>query len=110
MATKIQHRRGTATEWTSANPVLSSAEIGYETDTGKFKIGDGTTAWTALDYFAGGAVVGYQFWNGSSWSARPSGYDWVEAFSDGTGSSTRDAAATAPTGAQDGDRWWKVTA
>lgn len=47
---KIQFRRGTAAEWTSANTVLTAGELGYETDTGKGKIGDGTTAWTALSY------------------------------------------------------------
>jgi hypothetical protein len=46
----IQHRRGTAAEWTSANPTLAAGEIGFETDTGKSKTGDGTTAWTSLAY------------------------------------------------------------
>ena len=46
----MQQRRGTAAEWTSANPTLSAAEIGVETDTLKVKIGDGATAWTALAY------------------------------------------------------------
>ncbi len=54
--TLIQVRRGTATGWTSVNspngPVLSAGEWGYETDTGKVKIGDGTTAWSSLDYLA----------------------------------------------------------
>lgn len=48
MATRMQQRRGTAAEWTSVNPVLAAGEIGFETDTGKFKIGDGTNAWNAL--------------------------------------------------------------
>lgn len=47
---KIQVRKGTAAQWTSANPTLLSGEIGYETDTGKQKMGDGTTAWTSLAY------------------------------------------------------------
>ena len=51
MATKIQLRRGTATQWTSANPTLSSGELGIETDSGKVKIGDGATAWASLAYF-----------------------------------------------------------
>lgn len=51
MATRMQQRRGTAAEWTSADPILGSGEIGYETDTNKFKIGDGTTAWSSLTYF-----------------------------------------------------------
>lgn len=50
MAVRIQFRRGTAAEWTSANPTLAPGELGYETDTAKFKIGDGTTAWTSLNY------------------------------------------------------------
>lgn len=53
MAVKIQYRRGTASEWTSANPTLATGEPGFETDTGKFKVGDGATAWTALAYSSG---------------------------------------------------------
>jgi hypothetical protein len=48
--TKILHRRDTAANWTSTNPTLSAGEIGFETDTLKFKIGDGSSAWTALTY------------------------------------------------------------
>ena len=51
MADLIQLRRDTAANWTSANPVLSQGEQGYETDTGKMKIGDGSTAWSSLAYF-----------------------------------------------------------
>lgn len=50
MTVKIQIRRGTAAEWTSANPTLLSGEQGLETDTGKTKIGDGVTAWNSLGY------------------------------------------------------------
>lgn len=50
--TRVQVRRGTASGWTSANPTLYAGEIGFETDTGRIKIGDGTTAWTSLDYNA----------------------------------------------------------
>lgn len=50
MATQIQHRRGTASEWTAANPVLAEGELGLVTDTGRFKIGDGATAWDSLAY------------------------------------------------------------
>ena len=45
-------RRGYAAEWTSKDPVLKLAEAGYERDTGKFKIGDGISRWTALSYFS----------------------------------------------------------
>ena len=51
MATRMQQRRGTAAQWTAANPILAAGEIGYETDTGKFKIGDGTNTWSLLKYF-----------------------------------------------------------
>ena len=50
MAIQIQNRRDSAADWTSADPTLAEGEIGIETDTGKMKIGDGVTAWTALDY------------------------------------------------------------
>jgi hypothetical protein len=51
MATKIQVRRDSSADWTTINPVLSEGEIGFETNTGKFKIGNGSSAWSALDYF-----------------------------------------------------------
>lgn len=51
MATRMQQRRGTAAQWTSANPILNSGEMGWESDTNKFKIGDGTNHWADLDYF-----------------------------------------------------------
>lgn len=51
MALRMLQRRGTASQWTSANTVLAAGEFGVETDTGQFKIGDGTTAWTSLPYF-----------------------------------------------------------
>jgi hypothetical protein len=46
----IQFRRGTASEWTSQNTVLSAGELGFETNTGRFKIGDGEAAWNSLGY------------------------------------------------------------
>ena len=57
MAIQIQIRRDLAATWTSDNPKLAQGEIGYETDTGKLKIGDGVTAWTGLSYFSGTALV-----------------------------------------------------
>ncbi len=50
MAVKLQVRRGTATNWTSTNPTLSAGEFGLETNTGKLKIGTGSTAWNSLPY------------------------------------------------------------
>jgi hypothetical protein len=51
--TVIKLRRGTASQWTSANPVLSAGEMGIETDTNRSKYGDGTTAWASLSYTVG---------------------------------------------------------
>lgn len=50
MPVQIQFRRGTAAQWTSANPTLAQGEMGMETDTYKFKIGNGSTAWNSLTY------------------------------------------------------------
>ena len=50
MAVQIQLRRGTASAWTAANPTLAIGEFAVETDTDKYKIGDGSTAWTSLGY------------------------------------------------------------
>lgn len=50
MSVKIQLKRTTASAWTSLNPTLDNGEFGYETDTAKFKIGNGSTAWTSLAY------------------------------------------------------------
>jgi hypothetical protein len=53
VVTQIQIRRGTAAQWTSANPTLAAGEWGFETDTKKGKIGDGATAWNSLAYILG---------------------------------------------------------
>ena len=50
MASIIQIRRDTASNWTTANPILALGEMGAETDTSKIKIGDGTTAWASVPY------------------------------------------------------------
>jgi len=51
MATRMQQRRGTSSQWTSSDPVLEAGEIGWESNTNKFKIGDGTNHWEDLQYF-----------------------------------------------------------
>jgi len=50
--TKIQIRNGTYQEWHDTNPVLAMAEPGFESDTGMFKIGDGSTPWNDLLYMS----------------------------------------------------------
>lgn len=52
---RYQIRRGTAAQWSAANPVLASGEMGFETDTSRFKLGNGSTAWSGLSY---GGLVG----------------------------------------------------
>ncbi len=47
----MQQRRGTAQQWTDADPILAAGEIGFETDTNQFKIGDGVNHWEDLSYF-----------------------------------------------------------
>lgn len=55
MAVQIQLRRGTATEWSAANPVLAEGEIGVELDTFKWKVGNGVAPWNSLPYSTGPA-------------------------------------------------------
>lgn len=52
MATTIKHRRDTAAAWAASDLVLAQGEIGFEYDTGRFKIGDGVTPWPTLTYSA----------------------------------------------------------
>jgi hypothetical protein len=56
---QMQQRRDTAANWTSANPTLLSGELGWEVDTLKAKLGDGSTAWTSLGYITGLSVSAY---------------------------------------------------
>jgi hypothetical protein len=75
MAVQIQMRRDTASNWTSNNPTLAAGEWGLETDTDKFKIGNGSAAWTSLGYsslpsnvlqLTGGTLTGALTINGAS--------------------------------------------
>ena len=50
MAVRIQMRRGSTSDWNTADPILNEGEIGYNTTLGQIKIGDGSTAWSSLDY------------------------------------------------------------
>lgn len=55
---RIQIRRGIATDWTSTNPILASGEFGFESDTNRLKVGDGTAAWISLPYISSGGGGG----------------------------------------------------
>jgi hypothetical protein len=57
MATRMQQRRGTALQWTTADPTLEAGEIGFESDTNKFKLGDGVNQWSDLEYFINEAAI-----------------------------------------------------
>ena len=46
----VRIRRGTAAQWTADDPILGEGEMGFESDTQYFKVGDGVTTWTALPY------------------------------------------------------------
>jgi hypothetical protein len=50
VAVRIQMRRGSTSDWNTADPILNEGEIGYNTTLGQIKIGDGSTAWSSLDY------------------------------------------------------------
>ena len=71
MPVHIQLRRGTSTDWSNANPVLFQGEIGLETNTRKFKVGDGTTAWNLLPY---GGIEGPTGTTGATGMTGATGY------------------------------------
>lgn len=58
MIVQMQQRRGTAAEWTTVNPVLADGEMGLESDTGKFKFGNGVQTWSARPYATTGSGGG----------------------------------------------------
>jgi hypothetical protein len=55
--TRFKLRNDTAANWTATNPVLLQGEIGVETDNRRYKIGDGTTAWSSLSYYIEGVLA-----------------------------------------------------
>jgi hypothetical protein len=58
-----KQRRDSAANWTFNNPTLLAGELGYESDTGKWKVGDGTTAWAGLAYIPGSQISAYPLVN-----------------------------------------------
>lgn len=53
LLTKILLRNDVSTTWASVNPILGKGEIGIASDLNQFKIGDGVSTWSELDYFEG---------------------------------------------------------
>lgn len=65
-STRIQLRRGTSEALTAVNEVLLAGEMCLETNTGKYKIGDGSTAWNNLEYAGGEAASSDTYVSSSS--------------------------------------------
>ena len=92
MASIIQIRRDTASDWTSANPTLAQGELALETDTLKLKAGDGTTAWTSLAYYSLG-TAGYLATTGGALTGALTTNSTI----DGVDIATRDGVLTSTT-------------
>lgn len=116
----IQSRRDTAANWTSTNPTLAAGELGLETDTGKFKYGTGSTAWTSLAYAnGGGAIPQSQVTNLTTDLAAKADTTAVVSRTNGTVTTAATGSTVVrnitlstsdPTGGADGDVWLKYTA
>ena len=94
---RIQLRRGTASQWTSANPVVAAGEVGFESDTRKMKVGDGTTAWTSLDYIASDAPAIGEIAQDAIDTALVAGTGLDKVYNDGSNTITLDIDSTVAT-------------
>ena len=86
----IQVRSDTSSNWTSVNPTLATGEVGFEINTGNFKIGTGSTAWSSLTYSSGSA--------GPTGPTGPTGATGATGAA-GSAGATGATGATGPTGA-----------
>jgi len=91
MTSRLQNRRDTAANWTSNNPTLAAGELGLETNTTKYKIGDGATAWNSLAYAYEAGATGPVGPTGPSGATGPTGVT-------GLTGPTGPVGATGPTG------------
>lgn len=57
MGTRMQQKRGTATQWQTGNPVLAVGEFGVAIDTGVVKVGDGVNNWNDLPAILGSTYL-----------------------------------------------------
>lgn len=76
MTSKIQLRRGTASQWTTINPILADGEPGVEKDTGRIKFGDGTRTWSSLPYSSLTSVTYSMLPSGTTLTVVKSGSVW----------------------------------
>ena len=98
---KMAQRRDTAANWTSANPTLLAGEIGIESDTLKWKVGTGSTAWTSLGYIPAFSLSAYPLVNADIAAAAAIAYSKLATLTSGNivlGSSANVATSTAVTG------------
>jgi hypothetical protein len=98
MTSRLQNRRDTAANWTSNNPTLAAGEIGLEVDTSKFKMGDGSTAWTSLAYAYDAGATGPTGPVGATGPTGPTG-DTGPTGPVGVTGNVGPTGATGPTGA-----------
>ena len=78
MTSRLQNRRDTAASWTSANPTLAAGEMGLETDTAKWKMGNGSTAWNSLAYAYTAGSAGAQGTTGTQGTTGPQGTQGIQ--------------------------------
>jgi hypothetical protein len=117
----IQVRRDTAANWASTNPTLAAGEIGFESNTNKFKFGTGSTAWNSLAYTTAGVAVSTtapsspsagDIWYNSTDGTAYIYYDgfWVDLNPGITGPAGKfTVSATAPSSPETGDGWFNST-
>jgi len=100
MTSRLQNRHDTAANWTSNNPTLAVGEIGLETDTAKYKMGDGSTAWNSLAYAYTAGAAGATGPTGPIGATGPSGATGVTGPTgpNGATGATGPSGATGPTG------------
>ena len=100
MTSRLQNRRDTAANWTSNNPTLAAGEIGLETDTTKYKMGDGTTAWNSLAYAYTAGATGATGPTGPIGATGPTGVEGPTGVTGPVGVTgpTGPIGATGPTG------------
>lgn len=115
-------RRGTAIEWTEANPILRVGEPGVEIDTQRLKIGNGITSWVGLPYISNDTVIAQMIAEaviegvpGPQGPPGPQGIQGVKGDTGNTGAAGADGASytgptitvspTAPSAPTVGDVW-----